>query len=137
VAISTSTPMTTWVQAQASPSRLQPRHSRPVRRGMLANEFIRLPIHMVDRMPANAPRWGLGHKQAMRQWHKRSIVIMGPRNRFHRERAGYARSHRDRQVGTAGGAHLGNVHPVTFEIGEIQASARKRGSRRPEQSVRR
>ena len=46
--------------------------------GMLANEFIRLPIHMVDRVPKGTPRWGLGHKQAMRAWHKRSIVIMGP-----------------------------------------------------------
>ena len=46
--------------------------------GMLANEFIRLPIHMVDRVPKDTPRWGLAHKQAMRAWHKRSIVIMGP-----------------------------------------------------------
>ena len=46
--------------------------------GMLANEFIRLPIHMVDRLPTNTPRWGSAHKQAMRHWHKRSIVIMGP-----------------------------------------------------------
>ncbi len=36
--------------------------------GMLANEFIRLPIHMIDRLPAGTPRWGLGHKQAMRDW---------------------------------------------------------------------
>ena len=27
--------------------------------GMLANEFIRLPIHSVDRLPTNTPRWGL------------------------------------------------------------------------------
>ena len=26
--------------------------------GMLANEFIRLPIHMVDRLPPGTPRWG-------------------------------------------------------------------------------
>ena len=28
--------------------------------GMLANEFIRLPIHMIDRLPPDTPRWGLG-----------------------------------------------------------------------------
>ena len=28
--------------------------------GMLANEFIRLPIHMVDRLPPGTPRWGAG-----------------------------------------------------------------------------
>ena len=46
--------------------------------GMLANEFIRLPIHMIDRLPPDTPRWGPAHKQAMRHWHKQSIVIMGP-----------------------------------------------------------
>ena len=45
---------------------------------MLANEFIRLPIHSLDRLPNNTPRWGLGHKQAMRDYHKRTIVVIGP-----------------------------------------------------------
>ena len=57
---------------------LQPRHARHCGGGMLANEFIRLPIHMVDRLPKDTPRWGAAHKQAMRDWFKRSIVIMGP-----------------------------------------------------------
>jgi choline dehydrogenase-like flavoprotein len=90
--------------------------------GMLANEFIRLPIHMIDRMPPGTPRWGLAHKQAMRHWHKRSIVIMGP----------------TQQIPTAAGRVTvdpgvldkyglpvarfeGNVHPHTFDIGEVQA----------------
>jgi choline dehydrogenase-like flavoprotein len=90
--------------------------------GMLANEFIRLPIHMTDRLPAGTPRWGLAHKQAMRHWHKRSIVIMGP----------------TQQIPTAAGRVTvdpgvldkygmpvarfeGNVHPHTFDIGEVQA----------------
>jgi choline dehydrogenase-like flavoprotein len=46
--------------------------------GMLANEFIRLPIQMVDRMPAGTPRWGLRHKQSMRSFYKRNIAVMGP-----------------------------------------------------------
>jgi choline dehydrogenase-like flavoprotein len=90
--------------------------------GMLANEFIRLPIHMTDRMPPGTPRWGLAHKQAMRHWHKRSIVIMGP----------------TQQIPTAAGRVTvdpgvldkfgmpvarfeGNVHPHTFDIGEVQS----------------
>ncbi len=90
--------------------------------GMLANEFIRLPIHMVDRMPPGTPRWGLGHKQAMRQWHKRSIVIMGPTQQIP---TAEGRVTVDPGVKDKWGLPVarieGNVHPHTFEIGERQA----------------
>ncbi len=90
--------------------------------GMLANEFIRLPIHMVDRVPKEAPRWGLGHKQAMRAWHKRSIVIMGPTQQIPSASGrvtldGPVRDKWDLPVARI----EGNVHPHTFEIGELQA----------------
>jgi hypothetical protein len=45
--------------------------------GMLANEFIRLPIHMVDRLP-KARRAGASAQAGHARWHKRNIVIMGP-----------------------------------------------------------
>ena len=90
--------------------------------GMLANEFIRLPIHMVDRLPANAPRWGLGHKKAMREWHKRSIVIVGPTQQIP---SADARVTLDPTVRDKWGLPVarisGNVHPHTFDIGEVQA----------------
>ena len=90
--------------------------------GMLANEFIRLPIHMVDRLPANTPRWGLGHKQAMRHWHKRSIVIMGPTQQIP---TADGRVTLDPTVTDKWGLPVvrisGNVHPVTFDIGQVQA----------------
>ncbi len=90
--------------------------------GMLANEFIRLPIHMTDRLPANTPRWGLGHKQAMRAWHKRSIVIIGPTQQIPTENG---RVTLDPTVKDKWGLPVarfsGNVHPHTFEIGELQA----------------
>ncbi|MGD0903132.1 MAG: GMC family oxidoreductase [Terracidiphilus sp.] len=90
--------------------------------GMLANEFIRLPIHMIDRLPAKAPRWGLGHKQAMREWHKRSIVIMGPTQQIP---TAEGRVTLDPTVRDKWGLPVvrlsGNVHPHTFEIGEVQA----------------
>jgi choline dehydrogenase-like flavoprotein len=91
--------------------------------GMLANEFIRLPIHSVDRLPANTPRWGLGHKQAMRGWHRRSIVIIGPTQQIP---TADGRVTLDPDVKDKWGLPVarfsGNVHPHTFEIGEVQAS---------------
>jgi len=90
--------------------------------GMLANEFIRLPIHSVDRLPANTPRWGTGHKQAMRDWHRRTIVIMGPTQQIP---TAEARVTVDPTVRDKWGLPVvrisGNVHPHTFEIGEAQA----------------
>ena len=90
--------------------------------GMLANEFIRLPIHMVDRLPRGTPRWGLAHKQAMRQWHKRSIVIMGPTQQTP---SASGRVTVDSGVRDKWGLPVarfeGNVHPHTFEIGDVQA----------------
>ncbi len=90
--------------------------------GMLANEFIRLPIHMIDRLPPGTPRWGLAHKQAMRRWHKRTIVIMGPTQQIP---TAEARVTVDPSVRDKWGLPVcrfsGNVHPHTFEIGEMQA----------------
>jgi len=90
--------------------------------GMLANEFIRLPIHSVDRLPANTPRWGAWHKQAMRNWHRRTIVIMGPTQQIPMAEA---RVTVDPTVKDKWGLPVvrisGNVHPHTFEIGEVQA----------------
>ncbi len=90
--------------------------------GMLANEFIRLPIHMVDRLPNNTPRWGLAHKQAMRHWHRRSIVIMGPTQQIPTAsgRVTIDPAVRDKW-GLPVARFEGNVHPHTFEIGDVQA----------------
>jgi choline dehydrogenase-like flavoprotein len=45
---------------------------------MLANEFQRLPYQFAGMGPAGLPRWGQAHKDFMRTWFRRSIVIMGP-----------------------------------------------------------
>lgn len=90
--------------------------------GLLANEFIRLPIQMVDRLPNGTPRWGIGHKQAMRQWHKRNIVIMGPTQQIP---SAEGRMFVDPSVKDKWGIPVacfsGNVHPHTYDIGEVQA----------------
>jgi choline dehydrogenase-like flavoprotein len=90
--------------------------------GMLANEFIRLPIHMIDRLPPGTPRWGFAHKQAMRHWHKRSIVIMGPTQQIPTAtgRVTIDPNVRD-QWGLPVARFEGNVHPHTYEIGDVQA----------------
>jgi choline dehydrogenase-like flavoprotein len=90
--------------------------------GMLANEFIRLPIQMVDRMPHGAPRWGLGHKKAMRRYFKRNIAVMGPTQQIP---SADARVSLDPDVRDKFGIPVvrisGNVHPHTFEVGAMQA----------------
>ena len=90
--------------------------------GMLANEFTRLPIHMIDRLPEGAPRWGLGHKQAMRAAYKRNIQVFGPTQQIP---SANARVTLDPTVRDKWGLPVarisGNVHPHTFEIGEVQA----------------
>ncbi|MFO1476197.1 MAG: GMC family oxidoreductase [Verrucomicrobiota bacterium] len=55
-------------------------HGNPGLRGgmMLANEFQRLPYMFTSHGPDGKPRWGKAHKDFMRSWFKRTIVIMGP-----------------------------------------------------------
>jgi hypothetical protein len=90
--------------------------------GALCNEFIRLPIQMVERMPVNTPRWGLGHKQAMRTFYKRNIAVMGPTQPIP---MADGRITLDPAVTDKWGMPVarisGNVHPHTFEIGLRQA----------------
>ncbi len=90
--------------------------------GVLANGFIRLPIQMVDRMPSNTPRWGLGHKQGMRTFFKRNVQVFGPMQQIP---IADARVTLDPTVRDKWGMPVvrisGDVHPHTFEIGEVQA----------------
>ena len=90
--------------------------------GLLANEFIRLPIHTLDRLPPGTPRWGLGHKQAMRDYHRRTIVVMGPTQQIP---MATGRATLDPMVKDQWGLPVarleGNSHPHTTEIGDVQA----------------
>jgi choline dehydrogenase-like flavoprotein len=45
---------------------------------LLCNEFIRLPIHFSGMTPPDLTRWGTAHKDYMRKYYKRSIILMGP-----------------------------------------------------------
>jgi choline dehydrogenase-like flavoprotein len=90
--------------------------------GMLANEFTRLPYQMTDRLPPGTPSWGLAHKQAMRQWHKRAIIIMGPTQQIPSPNARVTLDPRVRdKYGIAVARLEGNVHPHTYEIGDRQS----------------
>jgi choline dehydrogenase-like flavoprotein len=46
--------------------------------GMLANEFIRLPIQFSDDQPPGTPSWGKAHKDFMRRYYRRHIAVQGP-----------------------------------------------------------
>ncbi len=46
--------------------------------GMLANEFIRLPYQFVSANPPGTPSWGKAHKDFMRRYYRRNIMIQGP-----------------------------------------------------------
>jgi choline dehydrogenase-like flavoprotein len=90
--------------------------------GLLANEFIRLPIHTLDRLPPGTPRWGAGHKRAMREFHRRTMIVMGPTQQIP---TADGRVTLDPAVEDQWGMPVarlsGNSHPHTFEIGEVQA----------------
>ena len=45
---------------------------------LLCNEFIRLPIHFTTMTPPDVPRWGTAHKDYMRKYYKRSMMVIGP-----------------------------------------------------------
>jgi choline dehydrogenase-like flavoprotein len=55
-------------------------HGNPGLRGgaMLCNEFIRLPVQAIGVMPPGTPRWGQGHKNAMRSFYRRTVAVQGP-----------------------------------------------------------
>jgi choline dehydrogenase-like flavoprotein len=46
--------------------------------GMLANEFIRLPYQFVNLVPPWVSRWGLEHKEFIRNAYRRTISVQGP-----------------------------------------------------------
>jgi choline dehydrogenase-like flavoprotein len=46
--------------------------------GMLANEFIRLPYQFMNLVPPWVSRWGLEHKDFVRNAYRRTISVMGP-----------------------------------------------------------
>jgi choline dehydrogenase-like flavoprotein len=55
-------------------------HGNPALVGgaLLCNEFIRLPIHFSGMTPPGMRRWGAAHKDYMRRYYSRSIIVMGP-----------------------------------------------------------
>lgn len=46
--------------------------------GMLANEFIRLPVLFTGVRPPGEPRWGKAHKEFQRNFYRRHISVKGP-----------------------------------------------------------
>jgi choline dehydrogenase-like flavoprotein len=96
-------------------------HGNPGLRGgaMLANEFIRLPFQFLSRLPPGTPTWGKGHKDAMRQFYRNTIVVIGPTQEMPTFEA---RVQADPKVKDRWGIPVvrmsGKKHPHTLEVGE-------------------
>ena len=99
-------------------------HGNPGLRGgaMLANEFIRLPIHFTNFVPPGTPRWGRDHKNAMRQMYRRTIAVQGPTQEMP---VATARVELDPKVRDRWGIPVarmsGERHPHTLEISAVMA----------------
>lgn len=89
---------------------------------MLANEFIRLPIHFTAIRPPGVPRWGQAHKDFMRQFYRRSVMVQGPTQEMP---VFDSRVQADPKVRDAWGIPVarlsGDRHPHTIEIGNAMA----------------
>jgi choline dehydrogenase-like flavoprotein len=90
--------------------------------GMLANEFIRLPIQFIGDLPRDTPRWGKAHKDAMRRYYRHNVVVRGPTQEMP---VWDARVQLDPVVKDHWGIPVlrlsGDKHPHTIEIGNHQA----------------
>jgi choline dehydrogenase-like flavoprotein len=90
--------------------------------GMLANEFIRLPVQFINDLPRETPRWGKAHKDAMRRYYRHNIAVRGPTQEIP---VRDARVQLDPVVRDHWGLPVlrlsGDKHPHTLEIGNHQA----------------
>jgi choline dehydrogenase-like flavoprotein len=90
--------------------------------GMLANEFIRLPIQFVGSVPPGAPTWGKAHKDFMRRYYRRHVMIQGPTQDMP---LWDSRVQLDPKVKDHWGIPVlrlsGDRHPHTIEIADRQA----------------
>jgi choline dehydrogenase-like flavoprotein len=100
-------------------------HGTPGLRGgaMLANEFIRLPIQYLSMLPPDTPKWGKGHKDAMRQTYRRVIAVQGPTQEMP---VFEARVQLDPKVRDKFGIPVARLsgyrHPHTLEISAVMAA---------------
>jgi choline dehydrogenase-like flavoprotein len=90
--------------------------------GMLANEFIRLPIQFYNQGPPGTPRWGKGHKDFMRNYYRRTISVKGPTQEMP---VWDSRVQLDPKVKDHWGIPVarlsGDKHPHSIEIGNFMA----------------
>ncbi len=89
--------------------------------GMLANEFIRLPmVHWYRAMPPDVPRWGLRGKTAMREGYLRTAQIQGPAQEIPVDTARVRVSTKVRDCYGVPVAQLsGRVHPESVRAAEF------------------
>ncbi len=89
---------------------------------MLANEFIRLPYQFMTQVPPWVPRWGLKHKEFVRDAYRRTIAVMGPVQEMPLADARVQVDPRVKDRWSIPVARLsGGRHPHTIEIGRYAA----------------
>jgi len=111
-------------------------HGNPGLKGgaVLCNEFIRLPIQFVGTQPPGVPRWGQEHKDYMRDWYRRHIMIQGPTQEMPVFESRVQVDHNVKDHWGIPVARLsGDKHPHTLEIaryiaGKAEAWLREAGA---------
>ena len=89
---------------------------------MLANEFIRLPYQFMTQVPPWVARWGLKHKEFVRDAYRRTIAVMGPVQEMPLADARVQVDPRVKDRWSIPVARLsGGRHPHTIEIGRYAA----------------
>ncbi len=99
-------------------------HGNPGLRGgaMLANEFIRLPIHFTAIRPPEGARWGQRHKDFMRSFYRRSVMVQGPTQEMPMFESRVQVDPKVRDHWRIPVARLsGDRHPHTIEIGNAMS----------------
>ncbi len=89
--------------------------------GLLANEFIKLPIIFFrSSLPPDLRRWGLEGKQAMRDGYQRTLCVQGPTQEIPNplSRVTVSREVRDR-FGVPVARLSGTIHPETLRTAEF------------------
>jgi choline dehydrogenase-like flavoprotein len=90
--------------------------------GVLANEVVKLPIlHWLWALPADAPRWGVPGKHAMRDFYRRTSHVFGPVQEIPMPdlRVSLDPAHTDRH-GVPVARLSGVQHPETIRTGRLQ-----------------
>jgi choline dehydrogenase-like flavoprotein len=90
--------------------------------GVMTNDFLRLPVRYLSVLPPDTPKWGIGHKRAVRDLFRRTIVVTscGQEIPTPEQRVEVDAKVRDRW-GIPVARISGLRHPHSIEVGEYMS----------------